>query len=132
MIQFDSQVAEEVASSLVATVTMRLESDLDRRVSISCAPPSFKVIYFGRQQKAEGQKTNLLRGGTDRYCEKYGNTLSDQSKFNVLSLNPMLLRILPRRILALSSDSVRPCARAHVRTSVTIVTSNVYANIYRF
>ena len=53
MIQYCIQVAEEVASSLV--VTMRLETDSDRRVSISCAPPSFKVI-FGHQQMAEGQK----------------------------------------------------------------------------
>ena len=53
MIQYWLQVAEEVASSLV--VTMRLETDSDRRVSISCAPPSFKVILRQKKIRAEYQ-----------------------------------------------------------------------------
>ena len=57
-------MGEEVASSLV--VTMRLESDSDRRVSISCAPPSFKVVLlinkWLRVTIKNEEKANLLTG----------------------------------------------------------------------
>ena len=59
MIQYWLQVAEEVASSLV--VTMRLETDSDRRVSISCAPPTFKVILHQKKKRAEDQ--TIRKGG---------------------------------------------------------------------
>ena len=36
-------------------VVMRVESDSDRRVSISCAPPSFKVI----SAKCRGEEIDL-------------------------------------------------------------------------
>ena len=42
-------------------VVMRVESDSDRRVSISCAPPSFKVILAISKMQRGGDR--FVNGG---------------------------------------------------------------------